>query len=241
MENQDISITKNGGNVTISSQSDPANPTLTYSNITVNWARRGNNTGGTPTGNVITIDANNGAEKRNFSVTVTATTVENSLYDGTATDSKTFNFIQDGTGGTSNSLYLSWVGGTFQNNTDYSMGVNTDSQYLVCSNGDEGTSFTTQGTVASRTNGTLYVGAETRYQVPKGVVSFTIDGFPESITPYEYDNCYISIVFRQNETTRSISFSTTNPTLLTQSVDFTDFELGTDITVSTTINFVRVN
>ena len=90
MENENKTIEKNGGTITISSVAEPTNPTLTYSQITVNWANRVNN--------VITVDANTGTTDRSFDLSVTATTTANTAYDGTATDTKTFTFTQSGTG-----------------------------------------------------------------------------------------------------------------------------------------------
>lgn len=90
MENENKTIEKNGGTITISSVAEPANPTLTYSQINVNWANRVNN--------IITVDANTGTTDRSFDLSVTATTTANTAYDGTATDTKTFTFTQSGTG-----------------------------------------------------------------------------------------------------------------------------------------------
>lgn len=90
MENENKTIEKNGGTITISSVAEPANPTLTYSQINVSWANRVNN--------VITVDANTGTTDRSFDLSVTATTTANTSYDGTATDTKTFTFTQSGTG-----------------------------------------------------------------------------------------------------------------------------------------------
>lgn len=90
MENENKTIEKNGGTITISSVAEPANPTLTYSQINVSWANRVNN--------VITVDANTGTTDRSFDLSVTATTTANTAYDGTATDTKTFTFTQSGTG-----------------------------------------------------------------------------------------------------------------------------------------------
>ena len=90
MENENKTIEKNGGTITISSVAEPTNPTLTYSQINVNWANRVNN--------VITVDANTGTTDRSFDLSVTATTTANTAYDGTATDTKTFTFTQSGTG-----------------------------------------------------------------------------------------------------------------------------------------------
>lgn len=90
MENENKMIEKNGGTITISSVAEPANPTLTYSQIGVSWANRVNN--------VITVDANTDTTDRSFDLSVTATTTANTSYDGTATDTKTFTFTQSGTG-----------------------------------------------------------------------------------------------------------------------------------------------
>ena len=90
MENENKTIEKNGGTITISSVAEPTNPTLTYSQINVSWANRVNN--------VITVDANTGTTDRSFDLSVTATTTANTAYDGTATDTKTFTFTQSGQG-----------------------------------------------------------------------------------------------------------------------------------------------
>ena len=90
MENENKTIEKNGGTITISSVAEPTNPTLTYSKINVSWANRVNN--------VITVDANTGTTDRSFNLSVTATTTANTAYDGTATDTKTFTCTQSGTG-----------------------------------------------------------------------------------------------------------------------------------------------
>ena len=90
MENENKTIEKNGGTITISSVAEHTNPTLTYSQINVSWANRVNN--------VITVDANTGTTDRSFDLSVTATTTANTAYDGTATDTKTFTFTQSGTG-----------------------------------------------------------------------------------------------------------------------------------------------
>ena len=92
MNGENITIGKNGGNITISSQAEPTNPTLTYSSISESWVSRN--------GNVLTINANSGANDRSFTLSVTATTTANTSYDGTATDSKTFTITQNGTGST---------------------------------------------------------------------------------------------------------------------------------------------
>lgn len=92
MENENITISKKAGTITITSQAEPANPTLTYSSISESWVKRN--------GNVLTIDANTGSSDRSFSLSVTATTTANTAYDGTATDTKTFTFTQSGTGST---------------------------------------------------------------------------------------------------------------------------------------------
>lgn len=140
----------------------------------------------------------------------------------------------------SNKLDLQWQNGIFQNNTDYSMGVNTGSEFIVCEEGSEGTSLSTQGTVPSRTTGTLYYGYEGNYPVSRGTVWFNLEEFPGSVTPFEYDNCYITLTFtQQGATTKTISWSTTNPSLLRQSVDLSGFSLGSNVYVTPTINFVR--
>lgn len=90
MENENKTIEKNGGTITISSVAEPTNPTLTYSQINVSWVNRVNN--------VITVDANTGTTDRSFDLSVTATTTANTAYDGTATDTKTFTFTQSGQG-----------------------------------------------------------------------------------------------------------------------------------------------
>lgn len=90
MNSENITISKKAGTITITSQAEPANPTLTYSQIGVSWANRVNN--------VITVDANTGTTDRSFDLSVTATTTANTAYDGTATDTKTFTFTQSGTG-----------------------------------------------------------------------------------------------------------------------------------------------
>ena len=90
MESENKTIEKNGGTITISSVAEPTNPTLTYSQINVSWANRVNN--------VITVDANTGTTDRSFDLSVTATTTANTVYDGTATDTKTFTFTQSGQG-----------------------------------------------------------------------------------------------------------------------------------------------
>ena len=136
-------------------------------------------------------------------------------------------------------INLLWQNGTFQNNTQNYAGVATRDNYVTCSYGTKGTSFTTRGTVASHSTGDLYVGAETGYEVPPETVSFTIDGFPINIVPIDYDNCYITIYFSQGTKTISIGYSTTAPTLLTQSVDFSEFDNSSDVYVSMTINFVK--
>ena len=90
MNSENITISKKAGIIAITSQAEPANPTLTYSQIGVSWANRVNN--------VITVDANTGTTDRSFDLSVTATTTANTAYDGTATDTKTFTFTQSGTG-----------------------------------------------------------------------------------------------------------------------------------------------
>ena len=90
MNSENITISKKAGTIAITSQAEPANPTLTYSQIGVSWANRVNN--------VITVDANTGTTDRSFDLSVTATTTANTAYDGTATDTKTFTFTQSGTG-----------------------------------------------------------------------------------------------------------------------------------------------
>ena len=97
MENENKTIEKNGGTITISSVAEPANPTSTYSSISESWVRRN--------GNVLTIDANTGSSDRSFSLSVTATTIEDAAYDGIATDSKTFIITQNGTGSTPTGTY----------------------------------------------------------------------------------------------------------------------------------------
>lgn len=92
MNSENITISKKAGTITITSQAEPANPTLTYSSISESWVKRN--------GNVLTIDANTGSSDRSFSLSVTATTTANTAYDGTATDTKTFTFTQSGTGST---------------------------------------------------------------------------------------------------------------------------------------------
>lgn len=92
MNGENITIGKNGCSITISSQAEPTNPTLTYSSISESWVSRN--------GNVLTINANSGANDRSFTLSVTATTTANTSYDGTATDSKTFTITQNGTGST---------------------------------------------------------------------------------------------------------------------------------------------
>ena len=92
MNSENITISKKEGTIAITSQAEPANPTLTYSNISESWVRRN--------GNVLTIDANTGSSDRSFSLSVTATTIEDAAYDGIATDSKTFIITQSGTGST---------------------------------------------------------------------------------------------------------------------------------------------
>ena len=92
MNSENITISKKAGTIAITSQAEPANPTLTYSNISESWVRRN--------GNVLTIDANTGSSDRSFSLSVTATTIEDAAYDGIATDSKTFIITQSGTGST---------------------------------------------------------------------------------------------------------------------------------------------
>ena len=97
MNSENITISKKAGTIAITSQAEPANPTLTYSNISESWVRRN--------GNVLTIDANTGSSNRSFSLSVTATTIEDAAYDGIATDSKTFIITQNGTGSTPTGTY----------------------------------------------------------------------------------------------------------------------------------------
>lgn len=97
MNNENITISKKAGTIAITSQAEPANPTLTYSSISESWVRRN--------GNVLTIDANTGSSNRSFSLSVTATTIEDAAYDGIATDSKTFIITQNGTGSTPTGTY----------------------------------------------------------------------------------------------------------------------------------------
>lgn len=86
---QTLNINKYGGTVTFSATSDPAGPTLTYSTTGNTWATR--------SGNVVTVAANNGASDRSLNITVTATTVANTGYTGTATASSAYTITQDGT------------------------------------------------------------------------------------------------------------------------------------------------
>ena len=97
MNSENITISKKAGTIAITSQAEPANPTLTYSNISESWVRRN--------GNVLTIDANTGSSNRSFSLSVTATTIEDAAYDGIAIDSKTFIITQNGTGSTPTGTY----------------------------------------------------------------------------------------------------------------------------------------
>lgn len=97
MNNENITISKKAGTIAITSQAEPANPTLSYSSISESWVRRN--------GNVLTIDANTGSSNRSFSLSVTATTIEDAAYDGIATDSKTFIITQNGTGSTPTGTY----------------------------------------------------------------------------------------------------------------------------------------
>ena len=97
MNSENITISKKAGTIAITSQAEPANPTLTYSNISESWVKRN--------GNVLTIDANTGSSDRSFSLSVTATTIEDAAYDGIATDSKTFIITQSGTGSTPTGTY----------------------------------------------------------------------------------------------------------------------------------------
>lgn len=97
MNSENITISKKAGTIAITSQAEPANPTLTYSSISESWVRRN--------GNVLTIDANTGSSNRSFSLSVTATTIEDAAYDGIATDSKTFIITQNGTGSTPTGTY----------------------------------------------------------------------------------------------------------------------------------------
>ena len=97
MNSENITISKKAGTIAITSQAEPANPTLTYSSISESWVRRN--------GNVLTIDANTGSSDRSFSLSVTATTIEDAAYDGIATDSKTFIITQNGTGSTPTGTY----------------------------------------------------------------------------------------------------------------------------------------
>jgi len=106
MNGENITISRKAGTLTISSQAEPANPTLTYSNISESWVSRN--------GNVLTIDANSGANDRSFDITVTATTTANTAYDGTATDSKTFTITQNGTGSTPTGFNVESVFGASQ-------------------------------------------------------------------------------------------------------------------------------
>ena len=97
MNSENITISKKAGTIAITSQAEPANPTLTYSSISESWVKRN--------GNVLTIDANTGSSNRSFSLSVTATTIEDAAYDGIATDSKTFIITQNGTGSTPTGTY----------------------------------------------------------------------------------------------------------------------------------------
>lgn len=137
-------------------------------------------------------------------------------------------------------LNLLWQNGIFQNNTNYVMGVNTGSQFIVCEEGSEGTSLTTQGTVSSRSTGTLYYGNEGNYPVSRDIVWFQLEEFPRSVTPFEYDNCYITLTFsQQGANNKSISWSTVNPPLLLRlSVDLSGFSSDSNVLVTPTINFV---
>ena len=99
MNSENITISKKAGTIAITSQAEPANPTLTYSSISESWVRRN--------GNVLTIDANTGSSNRSFSLSVTATTIEDAAYDGIATDSKTFIITQNGTCHNKNEFWLS--------------------------------------------------------------------------------------------------------------------------------------
>lgn len=89
---QTLRVKQYGGTVTFSATSDPAGPTLTYSNAGTTWGPRNNN--------VITVAANNEAGDRSFDISVTATTITSESYDGIASAYSAYTITQDGTGTT---------------------------------------------------------------------------------------------------------------------------------------------
>lgn len=87
-----ITVSKNGGTITVASTSEPSNPVITYGSLP-SYAHRGTSTAGTE--NIITIDANSQYD-REFELSVTATTRSDPAYQGTASDSSGWTVEQAG-------------------------------------------------------------------------------------------------------------------------------------------------
>lgn len=81
-----ITVSKNGGTITVASTSEPSNPTISYGSLP-SYTSRSNN--------VITISANTQYD-RQFELSVTSTTRSDPAYQGTATASSAWTVSQSG-------------------------------------------------------------------------------------------------------------------------------------------------
>lgn len=81
-----ITVSKNGGTITVASTSEPSNPTISYGNLPSYTSR---------SGNVITINLN-ASYDREFELSVTSTTRSDPSYQGTATASSAWTVSQAG-------------------------------------------------------------------------------------------------------------------------------------------------
>lgn len=171
-----LTVSKNGGTITISASSSPSN-TISYGTLP-SYASRD--------GNVITVPVNY-SYNRTFDLTVTATTVESADYYGTATASSAWTVSQNGDlgpkpSGTTYSIPFVFAAssdfGSFIIQVDKTSGSGTQESITVdgiSESGSLGSDWTDGSTgnisVVNRTSSTRQIGIE--YTSSPGQYSYT--------------------------------------------------------------------
>lgn len=174
-------IERYGGKVTVEAGSSPTGHTI-HMTSNQSWLKVYQDNQSTA---IASAGTNYDADDRTATVSITATTVSDPSYQGTASVTCGWTVTQEGTGSTPpvNTVHIQWQDGLMTSNSSSSAsyGYDTSSTGITCSYGNEGTSLEINYEVAPGGQSVLYVGAETGYDVEAGIVRFTFNDYPLNV------------------------------------------------------------
>lgn len=175
-----------GGKATVSAGSSPTGHTI-HMTSNQSWLKVYQDNQSTA---IASAGTNTNADDRSATVSITATTVSDPSYQGTASVTCGWTVTQAGTGSTptptGSTVHIQWQDGlmTSSSSSSASYGYDTSSTGITCSYGNEGTSLEINYEVAPGGQSVLYVGAETGYDVEAGIVRFTFNDYPLNVTSW---------------------------------------------------------